>query len=99
MSITLYDQGQQVRITALFEDADGNDVDPASVTLRVLSPSAILSTYTYGASPDEITRDSVGNYHFDVTANEQGDYFYEWSSTGEGAGVQESQFMVRPSNV
>ena len=99
MGIALYDNGQIVRVTALFEDANGVDVDPATVQLSVLAPSGAMTTVAYGGSPDEVTKDSVGNYHYDVTADEQGDWFYEWSSTGEGAGVQEGQFMVKASNV
>jgi hypothetical protein len=99
MSITLYDRDQQVRLSALFEDANGVDVDPATVQLTVLAPSGALTVVTYGGSPDTITKDSVGNYHYDVTADESGDWFTEWRSTGEGAGVQEGQFMVRPSSV
>ena len=97
--ITLYDKGQSVRLSALFEDSAGVDVDPATVTLSVLAPSGALTVVTYGGSPDTITKDSVGNYHYDVTADESGDWFVEWRSTGEGAGVQEGQFMVKPSSV
>jgi uncharacterized protein YfaS (alpha-2-macroglobulin family) len=95
--ITLYAQDQLVRLSALFEDADGLDVDPATVQLTVTSPSGITTVYTFGGSPDTVTKDSIGTYHVDVTANESGDWFTQWESTGEGAGVQEGQFMVAPS--
>jgi hypothetical protein len=99
MTINLYDLGQPVRVTALFEDENGTDVDPATVTLSVLSPAGVTTVYTYGGSPDTVTKDSVGNYHADIDAGESGDWFYKWSSTGTGAGVQEGQFMVSPAHL
>lgn len=97
MTINLYDRDQPVRVTALFQDEDGNDVDPATVELTVISPSGIERSFTYGGSPDTVTRASTGNYFADVEANEAGDWFYRWTSTGTGAGVQDSQFMVSPT--
>jgi hypothetical protein len=96
--IKVYALGQLVRVTGLFEDDAGTDIDPATVTLEVLSPSGVVSTYVYQGSPDTVERDSVGNYHVDVTANEIGDWFYVWTSTGTGQGAEEGQFMVAPSH-
>ena len=98
MSINTYTKGQLVPVTGLFEEADGDDVDPSTVTLRVLSPSGINTVYIYGGSPDTIDKDSVGNYHVDINANEIGDWFYKWESTGSGQAAQEGQFMVQPDH-
>lgn len=97
MTINLYDRGQAVRVTALFEDEDGVDVDPATVTLTVVSPSGVTTAYQYGGSPDTVTKASVGNYYADLTADERGDWHYRWTSTGTGAGVQDAQFMISPT--
>jgi hypothetical protein len=98
MSINVYDVGQLVPVTGLFEDAAGVDIDPSSITLRVISPSGINTVYIYGGSPDTIDKDSVGNYHVDVNANEAGDWFYKWEGTGSGQAAQEGQFMVQKSH-
>lgn len=94
MTVKLYTLGQLVRITGLFEDDAGTDIDPSTVSLKVRSPSGIEVTYDYLGSPLELTRDSAGNYHADVVANEIGDWFYKWISGGIGAGDDEGQFMV-----
>lgn len=98
MTINVYDIGQLVPISALFEDADGVDTDPSTVTLEVLDPAGNTRTYLYGASPTEVIRDSAGNYHVDVEADQAGDWFYKWSSTGSGQAAQEGQFMVAPGH-
>lgn len=98
MTINVYDLGQLARVTGLFEDSAGTDTDPSTVTLRVVSPSGVNSVYTYGGSPDTVTRDSVGNYHVDVEADEVGWWFYKWESTGSGQAAQEGEFVVKESH-
>lgn len=95
MTINVYDVGQLVPVTGLFEEADGDDIDPSTITLRVLSPSGINTVYVYGGSPDTIDKDSVGNYHVDISANEVGDWYYAWRSEGSGQAAQEGQFVVK----
>ena len=54
--------------------------DPATVTLRILSPSGVLDTYTFGVDP-EITKTSVGIYEAAVVVTEPGDWVIGWLTT------------------
>jgi hypothetical protein len=99
VGINVYDVGDLARISALFEDADGTDADPSAVAFHIEDPSGNVEDYAYGASPTEIVRDSIGNYHIDISIDEPGDWHYRWVATGSGQGAQEGQLMVRPRQV
>ncbi len=90
-------QNSTVRIPVNFQDADGADVDPDTITFKLYSPDAEISTYVYGTD-DEVFRTSVGDYYIDVTPDLPGRWHFRWESTGANlATAVEGQFVVQVS--
>jgi hypothetical protein len=96
-----YDFGQTVTITAEFADAEGVDVDPGTLTLKVRSPGGVETEYDY--ADDEITRtaDVVAGtiiYSVDVTPDEDGRWYAVWDGVTDGNHtVVEYYFYVKPT--
>lgn len=92
-----HDLGSLVRVTAEFRDVETRTLlDPDEVNLSILSPSNVLTTYTYN-SGDEVIKDDVGIYYSDISAEEDGRYYYRWWSTGIGQAAVEKYFDVLPA--
>ena len=86
-----------VRIPVNFQDATGADTDPSTVTFKLYSPSAEISTYVYGTNA-EVLKTSVGDYYIDVTPDEPGRWHFRWESTGTNkATAVEGSFVVQVS--
>lgn len=97
MTINVHDVGDPVRIAATFLDLSGDPVDPATVELHVMDPSGNIGIFHYEASPTDIVRVSTGSFYKDVEADEPGDWYYRWVSTGPGQGAEPGQFVVAPT--
>jgi uncharacterized protein YfaS (alpha-2-macroglobulin family) len=82
----LYKKGQKVRCAAMFR-VNGVLTDPTSVTFKSKDPSGNVSTETP-------VRDSTGNYHVDVTTDENGEWPYRFEGTGLCTAVEEDVFVV-----
>lgn len=89
---TTYDVGDVVRLSANFQQSSA-DMDPTTVALTVVAPDATSVTYTYAGAT--ITKDSVGDYHVDVSLTAAGKWKYRWVSTGTGAAAEEGFVLVR----
>lgn len=96
MSANTYDLGDLIRVDATFTDPLNDDapIDPDVVKLSVRTPSGDVTTYTYGDG-DTIENDDPGDYHALIDADEDGDWFYRWWSTGDGQAAIEKYFKVR----
>jgi len=101
--------GSMVRLSAIFtraptqaeiddetacDAADWQPVDPETVSLKVKDPALDVEFHDYIGSPADITRDGVGLYHFDLTPDQVGKWYYRWESTGLGQAANESGFIV-----
>lgn len=95
MTISVYNKGDLVRVTAAFEDISGTPVDPTTVSLKTLDPSGNVDEYTYAGGA--VTKASTGNYYKDVDADEEGDWHCWWEATGSGEGAEPVQFVVAPT--
>lgn len=73
-----YEVGDMRRLSAAFT-VSGTATNPTTITLLVKPPSGVLATYTYAS---DITRDSTGNYHYDLTFDAAGYWLYQWYGTG-----------------
>jgi len=80
--MAVFDKGDKVRLSALFEDAAGTDVDPTAVAFKVETPAGVQSSKTLAANPTEVIKDSTGNYHYDLSLNAEGDWFARVEGTG-----------------
>ena len=89
-----YQKGQGVKCTAEFKDGDtGAYVDPTTVTFRTLNPNNVASAHVYGVDVNVI-KDSVGHYHYIVTGNVAGTWYYRWDCTGTYTGASQRRFTI-----
>jgi len=89
-----FDRGDLVRVTGTFENASGSNIDPASVRVKVRSPSGTITTYIYGTDA-ALIKDSTGVYHLDIDANESGTWYYRfYNPSGSTQAAAEASFTV-----
>lgn len=90
-------QFSTVRIPVNFQDADAADVDPDTITFKLYSPEADITTYVYGTNA-QINRTSTGDYFVDVTPSLPGRWHFRWESTGTNKTTAiEGTFVVQVS--
>ena len=94
-----YPLGNVIRVSAVFTDDAGEDIDPAVVNCRVRNPQGSATLYTYGTADPSIVRDSKGHYHLDLDDDIDGKWVYRWYSTGTGKAADEAWFTVEISEV
>lgn len=77
----VFSKNQKIRISTStpFTNGAGTAYDPASVVLKVQTPGGASTAYTYGVTAGFI-KDSTGTYHLDLTGDQAGVWYYEWSS-------------------
>jgi hypothetical protein len=86
-----YNEGQRIKITVHFTDADtGVSVDPTTVRFCTLDPENISTCYTYGVGP-LITKTAVGKYRFDLLLSKHGSWIYAWFASGNYDGVAQRE--------
>ena len=73
---------------------NGIRTDPATLTLTVTSPTAVVTVYTYPASAN-VTRLETGMYKAALSVNAAGIWTYTWTSTTPNTTFT-SQFRVDP---
>lgn len=95
MTISVLQKGDLRRISASFKDLAGAAVDPTTVTFKFTKPSGVTTSYVYPAA--QVVKDSVGNYHVDLSVDASGLWLYRWESTGTGQAAENGEFMVEPS--
>ena len=94
-----FDIGTLVRVSGAFRDVSNAAIDPSTVKFKWKRPdTGVVTTYTYGID-NQLVKDSVGNYHVDVSADVQGDWLYRWESTGTGQAAVDSAFFVDQTRV
>lgn len=84
--------GDLVRVSGAVATA-ATPIDPTSVFFKYKTPSDAVVTYTHGTDA-EVVKDSVGNYHVDVSVTEPGQWHYKFYSTGAGQAAIEGEFVV-----
>lgn len=83
-----------VRLRIEYADEAGTLVDPATVTLKTMSPHGLERRYTYGTDANVLT-EGVGLYLADITPDLAGRWNIRWESTGDGTTTaQEDTFIV-----
>lgn len=90
--------GALVRCSAVFTTAAGVAQDPGAVRFRAKDPSGGVTEYVYG-SDAELVKDSTGNYHVDVDADEPGTWYFRFAGTVSGQASAEGMFRVDSSRV
>lgn len=90
---TIYNIGNDVVLSIVVFDENGDDADPDTLTLGIKEPDGILTSFEYGAS--DIVRDSLGHFHYDLAITKAGLWRYGWHATGTPNLYQESAVDVR----
>lgn len=98
MTINVWHEGDKVRCVGVIEDAAGTDTDPSVVKFTYRTPSGVVTTLTHGVEA-ALEKDSPGNYHVDIPADEPGIYSYRFYSTGSGQAASRGQFRVRKTSL
>lgn len=90
-----YDIGDQVRLSVVVANSSGVATDPTALTLTVKPHDSTATTYTYAGG--DITKDSTGHYHKDITitGHNGGTWYYKWVATGAAVGMEPGSFNVR----
>lgn len=91
-----YDPNQPVRMSIALT-VGGTATDPTTLSLAVKDPLGVKTSYTYAGA--QLIKDSVGNYHYDLTPVTPGDWYYDFTSTGTAAADQGGFFKILPSPV
>ena len=86
-----------IRIGAHFEDDGGTDIDPTTVTFRLMSPQGVETSYVYGTDA-EVVKIDTGDFYAEVTPDESGRWFWRWQTTGTNKTLAfEGNFLVQYS--
>lgn len=97
MAVNAYALGALVGLKAIFTDADGNLVDPDTVTIKYRPPGLAVVTVVYGTDA-ALVKLSTGTYRVRVdTSVAHGIWRAGVRSTGNGQAAFEIQFTVLPS--
>lgn len=75
-----YSRDTEVELKGTFTNAAGAAISPTEVTLYVLDPAGVQSTYTFGAS--EVTEESTGIFTRDQLLDQTGAWYYRFKGTG-----------------
>lgn len=89
-----FDVGDVVRVWAKFR-ADGSYVDPGAVAVKYQDPSGNETTLTYAGG--DVEKSSIGQYYYDLTIDEAGQWYVRVNATGTYQGSFEDGFYVRSS--
>lgn len=90
MTMSTYDVGTLVRVSATFKDTSGTLTDPGDVTVTV---SKVDGTTVSGSA----TKDSTGVYHYDIdtTGYAGGVIGYKFVGTSPAQVVGDTTFYLR----
>lgn len=86
-----------IRIPVNYQNDQGEDIDPDTVTFKLSSPNGTITTFVYGTDA-EVSKTSTGDYYIDVIPDLPGRWFFRWDSTGMNkATAVEGDFVVQTS--
>jgi len=94
--MALYSTGQPFRLSTPVKDIAGALADPGALLLTYVNTApGSVAVVKHWPSPAEITRDSLGLFHFEVPAGlTAGHYRATWTSSGVNAGEDTDVFDV-----
>ena len=89
-----FDVGDLIRITANVIDLANDPIDPSGFKLYIKRPNAVITTLIFNTDP-EIVKDTVGQYHIDLSVDLAGLWYVRWEATGTGQSAEEDSFYVQ----
>lgn len=94
MTTPAYDLGDVRRLAVAITDSAGDAADPTGLTFTLQPPDGVTVTYVYGTDA-ELVKDSVGNYHVDITLAQAGRHAYKFTATGANGQMTDGELYVR----
>lgn len=94
----VYDLGNAVTVQATFRKRIAGVLTlttPTTTTLKYRDPSGNIATVNNA----DLTTVSTGVKSYDIPTDEAGDWWYEFTGSGNMAAVKEGWFRVKPSLV
>lgn len=86
-----------VRVPVNYQNDQGENIDPDTITFRLIGPDGDVVTKVYGTDA-EIAKTGTGDYYIDVMPDVAGRWHYRWDSTGTNmASAVEGNFVVQRS--
>lgn len=85
--------GELVRVSAAFTNLVGAAADPAAVRFKYKDPEGAATSLVYGVDA-ALVRDSEGNFHVDIDANQPGTWKWKFYATGTGQTADTGSFTV-----
>jgi hypothetical protein len=92
----VYAPGESVHVTATFTK-DGSAADPATIVLVFQRPDGTTTTWQFGVDAGldaGVMRSSQGVYYANIPVEDEGQWVYRFTGTGEAAGSSEGWFTV-----
>ena len=96
MPIALYALGALVRVSVTFTNLAGAPADPTEVTAKIKKPDGTVTALVYGTHA-ALVKDDTGDYHVDIDASMEGQWFYRFEGTDAVQAVVEGEFVVGDS--
>lgn len=93
MTTATYNIGDLHQSLIAFTDLDNVAADPTTVTFSWLKPDGTTVAYIYGTDA-ELVKDSVGNYHVNITYDQKGRQTLKWTATGTVELVEQIETYV-----
>lgn len=91
--------GDDVATLAMVFNASGSPADPTAVSCVVTDPTGVSTVHTYlGATPADITRQSIGNYQLLIGSTIVGLWGFVWIGTGAASDVEAGTWTVSPAS-
>lgn len=91
MTTPAYNIGSQKRLTAIFTDINGTEVDPTAITLTIREPDGNLVTALIGG----LTKTGTGVYYYDHTIAKPGRHVYNFTGDEGTFAAFEAEFYAR----
>lgn len=88
-----YVSGNTVKIKATIRNEAGALADPGAVTVKLRSPSEVVTTFV----APSVVQESTGVYTFQQQYSEEGQWEYRVTGTSPVIFAAEGQFWVYPS--
>ena len=86
-----------IRFNARFQTTEGVLFDPDTLTAKLYSPSALVTTFTYPTDA-ELSKTSTGLYYLDYAPDKAGRWHIRWTAVESGDTIiLEDDFIVQTS--
>ena len=93
----IYTEGDATDLKWSFTNSvTGAPTDPSSLVLKVRSPRAGVTTYTYGVD-QQLVRDAEGEFSFHLSLNVGGHWRWRIASTGVAQRAMQRGIYVKPA--